>query len=358
MLAFIKKIFNKERRTFAISPSPVRYVPKQVKNYRELKKCLNDPIALACYDKIIDLVCLNEFDVIGDERIKKHFEKLDRTIDLKTVYRLILDAYFLGFSLIKTKFEKIGDSYLPVRFEQVEHDRVQIDEEHKILDLHSKIEFDKFNHVFVTYNSDNFNRYGIAVLDTVSKFVNFKKEVIKFRLINSEAQSFPKQLVKYPQNVSKKDLQELVDAISQSVLNSAVAIPIDFDYQLILNQSNSTDDLFEKFLKYIDDQIETAMLGSSMLNEAGKVGSYSLVEIHQNNFLAKIENLKRMIERFFDEIIEKILLTNDFERSFFKLKNDLIEQEKIKNQIEIDLKLKELGVMWGNEELRKKYKLS
>jgi hypothetical protein len=111
--------------------------------------------------------------------------------------------------------------------------------------------------------------------------------------------------------------------------------------------------LFENYVKYFDEQMAKLVLGSTMTMDDGS--SRSQAEVHE-----------RSTEALFDSDAMMVLnmLNYDFYEVGVKMYNlpqggrwSYVENAGTKQaqQVELDLKLKELGVMFTDEELRAKY---
>lgn len=135
--------------------------------------------------------------------------------------------------------------------------------------------------------------------------------------------------------------------------SGAVDLPSDIDVTSENQTSSSQNALFENYVKYFDEQMAKLVLGSTMTMDDGS--SRSQAEVHERSTEALFESdaslLLNMLNYDFYEIgVSMFGLPTGGRWSY--VENAGTKQMQ---QVELDLKLKELGVMFTNEELREKY---
>lgn len=148
-------------------------------------------------------------------------------------------------------------------------------------------------------------------------------------------------------------------AIREQVYNAGSGVldlPSDVDVQTSNQSSSSQNQLFENYIKYLDDAMTKLILGQTMTTEDGS--SRSQAEVHE-----------RTQDDIFDADGKYILdlLNYDLYDIFVKAYGlekggkwrfvENVTQKQIE-EIDRDLKLKQLGVMFTEAELREKYGLT
>ena len=146
----------------------------------------------------------------------------------------------------------------------------------------------------------------------------------------------------------------------QSVVNALQArearvmdFPEGIDYKVENMSSSQQNQLFKEFSDYLDKSMTRLILGQTMTTESG--ASRSQAEVHE-----------RTQETIFDADSKLILDLLNYELSDVMQMFGVTGGEwkfventstKMMEQVEFDLKLKELGVVFTNEEIRAKYQI-
>ena len=152
--------------------------------------------------------------------------------------------------------------------------------------------------------------------------------------------------------LGKKEREGVLDKVS-NFAGGAVDLPQDIDLTTENQTSSSQNALFENYVAYLDEQMTKIVLGSTMTTDNGS--SRSQAEVHE-----------RTTETLLDA--DSAMLLNVLNYDFYEIgvkmyglpeggRWSYIENAGTKQleQIEMDLKLKELGLLFTNEEIRAKY---
>mgnify|MGYP001201257118 CR=1 FL=1 len=147
--------------------------------------------------------------------------------------------------------------------------------------------------------------------------------------------------------------QQTLDAL-QARQAGSVDLPADVDVEFNNLSSSSQNELFEGAVKYFNDELTKLILGQTMTTTDGS--SRSQAEVHE-----------RVQETIFDADAKLVLDVLNYEMAelmpMFGLplggRWRFVENGGTKSaaMADLDLKLKELGVVWTDEELRKRYNL-
>ena len=152
--------------------------------------------------------------------------------------------------------------------------------------------------------------------------------------------------------LGKKEREGVLDKVA-NFAGGAVDLPQDIDLTTENQTSSSQNALFENYVAYLDEQMTKIVLGSTMTTDNGS--SRSQAEVHE-----------RTTETLLDA--DSAMLLNVLNYDFYEIgvkmyglpeggRWSYIENAGTKQleQIEMDLKLKELGLLFTNEEIRAKY---
>jgi len=163
------------------------------------------------------------------------------------------------------------------------------------------------------------------------------------------------RVVKYRgAQLDKKQREAVLNNFANNT-SGAVDLPADIDVNSENQTSSSQNGTFENSVKYFDEQMTKLVLGSTMTMDAGS--SRSQAEVHE-----------RSTESLFDA--DAVMVWNMLNYDFYEIGVNIfnlpqggrwsyVENATTKNmqQVELDLKLAQLGVVFTNDELRKKYNL-
>lgn len=162
------------------------------------------------------------------------------------------------------------------------------------------------------------------------------------------------QTIKYR---GKMPDQKQREAIRRQVLEAkggVIDLPPDIDVLTENQSSTSQNQLFENKLKYHDEQLAKLILGQTMTTDDGS--SYAQAEVHERQqetiFDADAKAIIDMLNYDFIESHEMLGITMSGRWQFAD--NNSVKTEK---NIEIDLKLKELGYNFTPEQIAEKYNL-
>jgi hypothetical protein len=163
------------------------------------------------------------------------------------------------------------------------------------------------------------------------------------------------RVVKYRgAQLDKKQREAVLNKFANNT-SGAVDLPADIDVNSENQTSVSQNALFENYVKYFDEQMTKLVLGSTMTMDAGS--SRSQAEVHE-----------RSTESLFDA--DAVMVLNMLNYDFYEIGVNMfnlpqggrwsfVENATTKNmqQVELDLKLAQLGYLFTSEEIKAKYNL-
>jgi hypothetical protein len=290
--------------------------------------------------------------VVNDEVVDAAKAIIDSPRFMQFLDDLILSKVFWGMGLVEVKQTKWGDQVL------FDYDLIPI----KHVDPYEKMvryeqftsgekdkSYEKVKTALFIGAADDMGLLLPATLlclykrEAINKWTNYVRlagnnfEKVKYR------GAIPDPLVR----------KSVLDKLSQRNSNT-MDLPEGVDVEFENMSSTSQNELFEGAVKYYNDEITKLVLGQTMTTESGS--SRSQAEVHE-----------RTQETLFDSDSKFVLDFLNYEfidiQSMFGLpvggRWKYIENSSTKRMqmAELDLKLKDLGVMWTSDELRERYSI-
>jgi len=152
-----------------------------------------------------------------------------------------------------------------------------------------------------------------------------------------------------PDNMTRRNIRDIINSAG----NGTIDLPNDIDVETSNQTSSSQNQLFENYIQYLDDQMTKLVLGQTMTTEDGS--SRSQAEVHERTqddiFDADGKYVLDLLNHKFDTALSGY----GIEGGTWEFVESNTQQQM--DEIERDLKLKELGVIFTNEEIREKYNL-
>ena len=198
------------------------------------------------------------------------------------------------------------------------------------------------------------NDFGL--LQQLSLIAMYKRAALGDWSQYSQLASTNFRVIKYrgslPDPNSRLNIRDIVNNSG----NGTMDLPPGVDVETSNQTSSSQNQLFENYTKYLDDLMTKLVLGQTMTTENGS--SRSQAEVHERTqediFDADGKYVLDVLNYEFYEVLNQLFGLPEGGRWSFVESNTLKQVE----EIERDIKLKELGVMFTDAELRQKYQLT
>lgn len=205
--------------------------------------------------------------------------KLDQlTLDL-------LDSTLKGFSVVESMWSDSGSEIFPAEFKARDQRRFVFDSDYKLRLLTPQnmvtgepVPERKF--IRHTFGSKDGNPFGKGLGSKLYFPVWFKRQGISFWLVFCDKFGMPTVVGKYGQNATSADQKKLLDALRAIAQDAGVIIPEGMDIALLEASRSSTSDLYEKLVRYMDEQISEAVLSETLTTNIGAIGSKAASETH------------------------------------------------------------------------------
>jgi hypothetical protein len=196
------------------------------------------------------------------------------------------------------------------------------------------------------------NAFGL--LQQLSLLAMYKRATIGDWAQYSQLAGTNFRTIKYrgamPDAQSRDSMRTIVNNAGTGTLD----LPRDVDIETSNQTSSSQNQLFENYVKYLDDEMTKLVLGQTMTTEDGS--SRSQAEVHERVQDDIFDNDAQYVLDIFNKDFMLIMESYGFKGGRFAFTESATATQT--EEIERDLKLKELGVIFTDQELRIKYNLN
>ncbi len=195
------------------------------------------------------------------------------------------------------------------------------------------------------------NPYGVKLLSKVFWPITFKRNGGKWWTLFVEKYGAPFLYGTYGPNASKKDKEDLIDALYKIAATSIAIGPEDTKIN-IMSDSNkqAASSVYESYEKFFNAAISKVILGQTLTTEIGDTGgSYSAAKVHLSIKDELAADDAEMVEDVFNQMFNMITLFN-WGPNVLPPKFKFDEPVNIKkDQADRDKTLTESGVIWTNK---------
>ncbi|TET21689.1 MAG: DUF935 family protein [Candidatus Stahlbacteria bacterium] len=109
----------------------------------------------------------------------------------------------------------------------------------------------------------------------------FKKHAQAFWMVLAEKFGIPSVIGRYPAHFTDADVRNLVTALVNLQQDSVAAVPADTKVELESIQVGEKGSFFRELLDFMNAEISKTVLGGTLTQEVGRVGSYAAAKTHQ-----------------------------------------------------------------------------
>jgi phage gp29-like protein len=219
-------------------------------------------------------------DRLAAELVEKQLEKkLDQlSCDL-------LDATLKGFAVSEPMWEDTGDEILVKKFLARDQRRFTFapDNSLRLLTLQNMVTGEavparKF--IRHSFGAKDGNPFGRGLGSKLYFPVWFKRQGISFWLVFCEKFGMPTAVGKYPNGSTQAEINKLKEALRSVAQDAGVVIPEGMLIELLEASRSSTSDLYERIVRYMDEQMSECVLGETLTTNIGSVGSKAAADTH------------------------------------------------------------------------------
>lgn len=144
--------------------------------------------------------------------------------------------------------------------------------------------------------------YAMGILVSLYWPWYFKKHAESFWMIVAEKFGVPSVIGKYPSHYTDGDVKALITALLNLQQDSVAAVPVDTEVNLNLAQASVGErgNFFRELLDFMNAEISKTVLGGTLTQEVGDVGSYAAAQTHQEVRQEIIEADARLLQSTLD----------------------------------------------------------
>lgn len=297
-------------------PNPDIVMSKTGKGVSVFKEMMYDPHIAGMVDARKSGLTKLEIKTVQNDSTDEELLFIKDYFDYINTHSLIgnaLDALFYGYAVFEIVWGEYKGKQVPVDFKYWDYDLFGFDTNDNLIFIgdgsESLLEKDKF--IIVKNEPSVLNPYGKALFSRVYWNWFFKKNIIGFwsRYIERYGMPFIYAIIDNVMNQKPEDLQLNTLTQLRNLIQSSIAVvPKSIELKSIENSSNNGV-VFKEFLTWVDGQISIALLGHNAAASAtpGSLGNNTQAE---DTVTRLIDSDKKLIESFFDSIIELIYRYN------------------------------------------------
>ena len=280
-------------------------------------------------------------DSPGDLGIKEYVEQALGELKIDSVYRAMLEAYVVGFSVVEIMWRRTPRGVVPfdLRFRDQRRFKFESDEDAdfgftmKMIDRESmsdgiKLPARKFI-AFRYWSQYNGDPYGCGLGRVLYPLVKFKRRALESQLLYSDRFANPTAVAKAPLSATAAEVETLYAHLSNLSQETALVMPEGFELEFI--NPGGTPETFEKLRDSLIRDITLLIAGE---NEAGQAtaGSLASSEVADSVRLARANELAEMISDELSTTLIRWIVDLNFGSNVSapKIFRDFTSQEEVK----------------------------
>lgn len=344
----------------------MRYLPDPDEvvgsNYDEYRKLLEDPHVYAAVQQRKSQVSQMGWELVNYTDEDKEYEEIltiMRRFDLPRIISEILNALFLGYSVLEIMWKRFGEKIYPV-------DLIEKPQEWFAFDAKNKIVLKKGLTVktlprmkfIVAQNEPTFkNPYGEKLLKKIYWTTKSKAIAVAMWQKLAERYGMPSLVGRYPSTATETEIEQLLEDLEKMIEDNITVMSADNEIEFQESMKYNAGMVFEKLMEFYNAEISKAILTVTLTTEIARRGAYSAAQVHQEMLEYIGLHDKKLVEKVFNQMFAYAWLVNYGElKEAPRIK--LEKKERIvEATIERDKILKEMGVEFTEEYYKKKYNL-
>lgn len=224
-------------------------------------------------------------------RDKKAAELIQTTFESVSFDRLclnLLDAVLKGFAICEIMWEMQGDMLLPTRFIPRDQRRFTFDDQYapRLLTRENMVHGEALpERKFIVHSQGgkDGSPYGLGLGSKLFWPVLFKRQGVGFWMALGDRFGSPTAVGKYSEGTSPEQQDKLLAMLEAITQDSSVVIPNTTVLEL-MEPKNGNVTMHEPLIRYLDEQISTAVLGETMstTSHASGLGGGGQASVHNS----------------------------------------------------------------------------
>lgn len=201
----------------------------------------------------------------------------------------LADGLLKGFAVVEVIWDVKDGAVVPLAYKAIDQRRFIFKEN---LDLSTGweirlrtfeaplegIEVPPRKFIVFTFGSRDGSPYGIGLGQKLYWPAYFKRGLAQFWLDHAERYASPIVAGGYPTGFSSKDIDDYLQRLQEAASRGAVAYPAGMEIKNLL--PGNTADIYERAVRYWDEEMSKAVLGETLTTTMGDVGSYAASQTH------------------------------------------------------------------------------
>jgi phage gp29-like protein len=329
------------------------------------KDMMYDPIISGLVDARKSGLTKLEIRHTQNEATDEEFAYITKYFDYIDTQKLItnaIDALFYGYAVFELIWGEYDGKQVPVDFKYWDYDLFAFgyndnnEETLYFIGDGNETELDPYKFIVVRNGASVVNQYGNSLLSKIYWSWFFKKNIIATWVKYIEKFGIP-FLYAQVDNIINMDNDSLKSEVIEqlkNMVNSSVGV---LNKDVVLNtveNNNNNGVVFSEFIKWCDGNFAVNIMGHNAAASAtpGSLGNNAQAE---DTITRLIDGDKKLIETFFDTIIEYIYIYN-FDTKKRQPDTQLYEQSSIDvNKVNRDMTLYNQGVRFTKDYIVKSY---
>ncbi|MDI3260083.1 MAG: DUF935 family protein [Sinobacteraceae bacterium] len=299
----------------------------------------------------------------ADQRAADRADKILSRLPMDQIAVDLLDAILKGYAVSEIVWDVVDGDIAPVAILPRDQRRFVFDIEGKprLLDWSNMItgvELPERKFIVHRFGAKDGNPYGLGLGTRLFWPVWFKRQSIQFWLVFADKFGNPTPVGTYPSGASEKQKNDLLATLAAIANDTGIAIPEGMKIDLLeASRSGGGSGVYDELLKYLDDEIEKAVLGTTQTTSSRSGGLGSQVSAVQNE--VRLE-LVRADADMLAGTLNATLLTwiaqfNDPDATPPQIAWDVKENEDLMIRAQRDQILSQLGYQLTPEAVRDVY---
>ncbi|MCL5991545.1 MAG: DUF935 domain-containing protein [Bacteroidetes bacterium] len=240
-------------------------------------------------------------------------ENIIKELDTYKIFNEMLDAPYLGFKPLEILWQERLGKIIPVDIIGKPNDWFFFDN-NKMLRFRKKNQMEgelcpQYKFFIVQHEATYNNPYGDALFAKCYWPVTFKRSIVEFWATFCERFGMPITWANVAEGSTFEECEKLSEELAEMTQDGVIVTPADVKAQF-LESSRTGAVTYESFIQFFNAEISKAILSQTLTTEQGDKGTQALGTVHFNVRKEIIDNDKRLIEYWMNELIKWIVKFN------------------------------------------------
>lgn len=275
----------------------------------------------------------------------------------------LLDAILKGYSVGEIMWGVKGDMVVPLDILARDQRRFVFDVQGRPrllcwANLITGIDLPDRKFIVHRFGAKDGNPYGLGLGTRLFWPVWFKRQGLQFWLTFADKFGNPTPIGKYPPGASPDQKDALLNILQAISNDTGIALPEGLSIDLLeAKRSGGANGIYDSLLKYLDDEVEKTVLGSTQTTSSRSGGLGSQVSAIQNEVRLELVRADggMLAATLNDTLIRWLVEMNDPGANPPRIYWDVEESEDLKLRADRDLELAQMGFKLTEDAVREVY---